>query len=846
MLKKQRKKIIGLILSMMLAMTAFAGVVPAGAQGEVIAAPSDVGLYIDTTHASYAAISKHVVIQENDVLVMSHISDSRYYIGSVAGKNWKNSSSNGSGCITDIIKSDSYTLSYVNSGFEAESVNIIKGGYIKAENDTGVYYVPITSQKNVTVLSINQKNKGAATSDIISAGQIGGKAADDMADVMTIGESPIGTDTGVLRADYHLTKVGIAEETTAPYNASKQPFTLETNILLTGNSAVVISLSATDYIKIDSDGYFWYDSGTSTGASAGFAKSSTQISRDRWHKIALTWDILRSRLLLFCDGKLVTNSASYVGAGMSKLYGNPLGLRIRMDTGSVNSTAALDDLYGYIGYYYNDDALEAPVESENVKVDTANKTVSFNKEAFADVSALNEAVKTVFSANYAALFKSDLSAPSEEFAETDIMVITSADGDFYDYYSVVPKTAKEWTAVFDADFETENHGIGTQMYSGMFTGAVEANASYGLKTSGVYTITDGTLFTDNEKFQNPLAQLNYQGNYIESKYITAEADVYSENDDVQLNFSVYYKYGESGSITSYDIYFIKTSALGNVIRIAGDYTVPYKTNQWYKVAITFDTEADTISTYINGDLIKTEKITVNEQIRDIVSAGGRFRIGSVYNTIETEDATGWTIDDKQKNSLKAVDNMKMYLAPYDNSADVLNVSSTDETKAVVMPEYLYADPSALPLTAGEVKALIGSDALVYTNNEYSALLSDSDELTTDSVIVKKSENVIKYFAVAEDEISLVTTADGTIYASAPYVYDKASEHALYLAEYDGDLLTNVTVKKVGGANEGSSTDELAFDSSKTYKAFFWNEELKPIRVCLIYEGSSHAENSCCR
>ena len=457
MLKIERKMLsMFLILSGIL--TLFTVALPVNAENETIVTPIDVGLYVDPSHASYSTISKMVKILEDCVLVMSNITtDTRYHIGS-SKKDWANNSSKGSSCVSDILKSDSYTLSYVNSLFEAEEIEIVKDGYIKAENEENVYYVPIKATANETELTLGQKNSGVPTGKITSEGSIAGKSSVDMADVMTIGSTAISAD-GVLRLDYNIGSLGLASETTAPYNISNQPFTLETNIMLTGNAGAIISISASNYIKIDSDGYFWFDPGNSSGTSIGFTKSDIQISKNRWHKIALSWDVSRSRLLLFVDGKLATTTASYYGANMNKIYGNPLALRVRMLEGSVNSKVAVDDLCGYIGYYKNDDYLEKAVLPNNISLDTDNNIIIiFNEDDFDNVNAFNLAIKTAFGAKYAALFNSDLTTPSEKFDKSDIMVITSADGSFYDYYSITSPAIDETSPLFKVALITGTDG----------------------------------------------------------------------------------------------------------------------------------------------------------------------------------------------------------------------------------------------------------------------------------------------------------------------------------------------------------------------------------------------------
>lgn len=346
------------------------------------------------------------------------------------------------------------------------------------------------------------------------------------------------------------------------------------------------------------------------------------------------------------------------------------------------------------------------------------------------------------------------------------------------------------TPVLNVDFETQNHGVGTQFYGGMFVGKVEENAKYGLKTSGVFTITDGTLFTNNSAFINPLPQLNYQTNtYYDSRYITAEADLYSENTNVPLNFSVYYKYNNVATAVAYNINLRKDGTSGNAIFVNGKNVMPFTEKQWYKIALSFDTEENTISTYVNGKLLKSEKILDGEVERDIISVGGRFRIGGgTYTSVETED--GWTIADTQKNSFKAVDNMRLYAAAYNPEDDLPEI---DLSLVESDGEKIFFASDSLPMTMAEFKEIVGN-VTVYADDTYTKTLTESEELTESSRVVAKSANG-EVYAVYK------------VVVPSKFTYNVSSEGTAYITGYNADILTTEELKNlvipeaVGGNNE---------------------------------------------
>ena len=372
------------------------------------------------------------------------------------------------------------------------------------------------------------------------------------------------------------------------------------------------------------------------------------------------------------------------------------------------------------------------------------------------------------------------------------------------------------TPVLNVDFEKQNHGVGNNFYGGMFEGKVELNAEYGLKNSGVLTITDGTLFSDNSAFKSPLPQLNYTGTYLTSRYITAEADLYSENTNVPLNFSVYYKYNDVTTAASYDIYLRK-----DAISVKSENVMTYTEKQWYKIALCFDTLEDTVSTYVNGKLVKNEKFLD----KDITSAGGRFRIGAGnYTSVETEG--GWTIPDTQKNSLKAIDNMRLYAAAYNPEADIPVIDLTSPELAGSDDESIFLRPDSLPMTVSEFKDIVGN-VTVYADTTYIKTLADSEELTEGSRVVAKSANG-EVYAVYK------------VVVPGKFKYDISDDGKAYITGYNADMLTEDELKnlvipeKVGEGNAYPVVSVDGFDNNTTIETVTLPDCVKEIGPSAFY------------
>ena len=813
MLKTSSKKIIGLMITAVMLLSAFAVSAPAFADDYTAAKPSDAGIVLDTSYSYYSKVSNQIKILEDSILVMSHTSDKRYYIGSKPGTTWNSDGA----CITEALKSDSgYTLSYADEN-HAENADTasIKGGYIKAVKEAEILYIPIiTTGKSVTFdgsQNVNNNLDGQAV-EIGKQGGIGGKTADDMSYVLSVGETPVASGK-YSRYEYSISSLGMK-------NANDQPFTFEANILMTGDAQMQFNIRQYTFVTIDKDGYFHY------GYNSAMDTTSTQkIEKGKWHRIVIFYDVARNRLQLYSDGDQIAMSASVSNPTLDVTNS----IRYGLAAGSVNGSLAIDDVKAYVGYYPNSEKVSAINSDENIIIDSKN--IKYNKDAFADADEFNAAVKNVFAASYAALCKADLSAPATDLDDSsNIVTVTSAEGNMYDYYTVTPIAGETFASVagpitFD---EKVSSPFNTGNYDGTYT--VDYAGGIGNKDSSdkALIITDGTNTTTAKG--NNIPQLNYQTSAgVYSKYVTVEADLYSENRNVPLVLSAFYN-GASND-KKYDVIFTD----GMTVNVGGTRIdgLTYSEKQWYKVAVTFDTENNKVITYLNGEKIKEE--ILKDTLTDIVQ---RVRISAQYNLVQ--DGESFIVSDVQKNSLKAADNFKIYRSAYDPSGDyVAPAASDNEVVIKCTGDKLYTNGANLTLTAAQLKACLGlsaSDCTVYADNNYAAVLADDAKVSLGSVIVIESSGgeAYRYYMLADDKIKVYISADNKVYASVPYAYDKTQSYMLIIACYDGDELTDYKYLPVTAASETTDTEALDYNSAKTYKAFFWNVEgIKPVRASVV-------------
>ena len=425
------KKVTALIIAVIMSFSQLYTAVLAsdiGADSHIIAAPSDAGVVIDSANANASALSRQIKLLDDSVLVMSHTSDKRYIIGSVSGAEW---GKNGI-CITDILKSESgFALSYADELFEENNdTESIKGGYIKAVKDDEVLYIPITTTgKSVTFdgsQNVNNNLDGQAV-EIGKQGGIGGKTEDDMSYVLSVGETPVASGK-YSRYEYSISSLGMT-------NANDQPFTIETNIFVSGDAQVQLNIRANTFVTIDNDGYFHYGVN-----SAMDTVSAQKIEKDKWHRIVIFYDVARRRLQLYSDGEQIAMSASVAAPSMDVTNT----VRYGLAAGSVNGSLAIDDIKAYVGYYNSDfDRLDISGDGDNIVA--RENVIAYNDETINNIDSLKDKISECSNAEFVNICNEDYSSADDTIPSDGKCVLKV--GDLYYTYNL-----KRFFAMENIDF----------------------------------------------------------------------------------------------------------------------------------------------------------------------------------------------------------------------------------------------------------------------------------------------------------------------------------------------------------------------------------------------------------
>ena len=401
----------------------------------VIASPTDIGLVTDSANANASALSRQIKLLDDSVLVVSHTADKRYIIGSVSGAEW---GKNGI-CITDILKSENgFALSYADELFEENTdTESIKGGYIKAVKDDEVLYIPIiTTGKSVTFdgsQNANNNLDGQAV-EIGKQGGIGGKTADDMSYVLSVGETPVASGK-YSRYEYSISSLGMT-------NANDQPFTFEANIFVSGDVQVQLNIRANTFVTIDNDGYFHY------GVNSAMDTVSTQkIEKDKWHRIVIFYDVARRRLQLYSDGEQIAMSASVAAPAMDVTNT----VRYGLAAGSVNGSLAIDDIKAYVGYY-NSDFERLDISGDGDNIVARENVIAYNDETVHNTVSLKDKILQRSNAGFVNICNENYSAPGDIIPKSGKCVLKVGDL----YYTFV---LKRFFAMESIDFSESDGKI---------------------------------------------------------------------------------------------------------------------------------------------------------------------------------------------------------------------------------------------------------------------------------------------------------------------------------------------------------------------------------------------------
>ncbi len=304
---------------LLISITLIAGVLaPVRAEGESVCA--EIGL---------TSLDERVVIDEAEdcIYVMPHPTRSEQFISSelLAGS---------------YLSSRRYSLSYADADMnEAESENVL-GGYIRAEykrEGGAVYYIPVKAYKSGEYTAVYGEDMytsldGGSASGTVNG--LGGRAADKTAVTLTPPE------TGLTRWDSMQHSFTSIDLDGAALDNSRT-FSFEFNAYADGNTILRLNC---DYSGESNVFMRWLEDGTVEVNNDGAMTAAGELRRGAWHRLAISYDSVRHRYMLFADGRLLCDNSPFWTGGARICYG--------IDSGSSTGRAAFSDLKYYYGYYY--------------------------------------------------------------------------------------------------------------------------------------------------------------------------------------------------------------------------------------------------------------------------------------------------------------------------------------------------------------------------------------------------------------------------------------------------------------------------------------------------------------
>lgn len=371
-----------------------------------------------------------IQVLDDSIAVFSNPYDSSYYISS-------------STLLSALKSNNDYTLSYVNriDGDDA-SINHVTGGYIKAVKDgADTVYIPIVSKAHhVDTIRPGYDNSGwkeykATGATRLTEQSIGGKPAPKSNEEGYPASWSGGVNVSTAGSGYWYAELLANKDANNTSGGLSgwidnydTTFTYVFN-LFAENVAMPIVYANKILVKFDADGYLYYLSGGGSGETEQYIKTDYKITANRWHQLAITFCSGRWRPYIFLDGVNVVGSKSWydwkVGA-----------VSIAADT-SVIGSMYFNDVRYYQGYYDpNDEIITAPAAASNVKIDTANKVISYaNISTVEDLKAAIEAQCDASAVNvYVTPTSKTYTAATTLDNANNVVVLTSPNGLRYDYY----------------------------------------------------------------------------------------------------------------------------------------------------------------------------------------------------------------------------------------------------------------------------------------------------------------------------------------------------------------------------------------------------------------------------
>lgn len=235
---------------------------------------------------------------------------------------------------------------------------VTKGCFLKGVKGADTVYIPIDNKiirvSSQDLSAIGGHNWQTDVAAVSNEGGIAGKAANDVAYVMTAGTT----------ATSKIAKLQIDSDECKKYYTGGV-YTYAVNVYADGDAIARIAAYDGNFI----DAFNWKPNGKFTYNYDEKDTEGGTAERGKWHRIAITYDLHRGRLHFWVDGKHITNK--------SKWLSNLTRIDLAIDQGSSNGKVAYDDFTIYEGYY---DPAEDMVDVTSQNTSAYDGNISYTDE----------------------------------------------------------------------------------------------------------------------------------------------------------------------------------------------------------------------------------------------------------------------------------------------------------------------------------------------------------------------------------------------------------------------------------------------------------------------------------
>ena len=223
-------------------------------------------------------------------------------------------------------------------------------------------------------------------------------------------------------------------------------YTIETSVYFDGNARPSISamwdddLTQSTLLKVDEDGYVWYNNNTST------LKSDVVLMPGTWNIIAFGYDPSRVRFSLYVNGELIGN--------MTYMYNQAQADEVWVGVApiSTDGRVAYDDLKGYYGEYDTSKVSVPTISSTSEYARIDGGDIVYENTEFDSFSSLESAFET--SNVEKSVLYTDASMKNEsqgEIGDGYVYVITSSSGISKIYTLKLPALNVDYISFSDTD-----------------------------------------------------------------------------------------------------------------------------------------------------------------------------------------------------------------------------------------------------------------------------------------------------------------------------------------------------------------------------------------------------------